>query len=380
MRVIQRRTFLRAAALLPVAAEAGLARATGGQQRIAPSSVARGSDEPSRVEAAALFVNGLDVSDLTDAYLDKLAQAGVGCWHKSMSGLRSFADAHSFVDARPARIRVATTVRGIREAHREGVLALVLGWQWADTVDDGAGSRQNDWWSTPPRTELPAYYHLGLRIAGIAYNVSNVFGGGCLENDTPLTRAGSRLVEEIHKLGIVLDVGGHTGERTSLDAIALSSGVPVICSHTNIASLNDNPRATSDRVLEAVAKSGGVIGLTAINDFINRSRAMARLAETPWAGVDRLLDQYDYLRKRLGAEHLGLGPDFTEGLSPQRDERMFPPESIDKGPRRFVKGFESIAELPNLVRGLKDRGWAELEIRQVLGENWLRVYEKVWRT
>jgi membrane dipeptidase len=330
------------------------------------------------VEAGTVIVNGLDTSTLSQEYLDKTRRAGVGCWHKSLAGLRMFADAHAFVDANSTRVRVATSVREIEQAQADRVIALVFGWQYATEVDDGAASTTNDWLSSPPRTELPAYYHLGLRIAGIAYNVTTTFGGGCLEGTVPLSRAGRALVEQIHKLRIVLDVGGHTGEQTSLDAMAMSSGVPVVCTHTNVAALNDNPRATSNRVLEAIAKSGGVVGLTAINDFINRNRTMAHVAETPWRGLDTLLDQYDYLRKRLGVEHLGLGPDFTFGHSPTRDERMFPPESVDRGPRRFVKGFEDISELPNLVDGFKARGWSRADIDAVLGGNWLRVYRQVW--
>lgn len=44
----------------------------------------------------------------------------------------------------------------------------------------------------------------------------------------------------------------------------------------------------------------------------------------------------------------------------------------------FLEGLESVAKLPNVTRGLIERGWSTAEIRKVLGENWLRVYEQVW--
>ena len=43
-----------------------------------------------------------------------------------------------------------------------------------------------------------------------------------------------------------------------------------------------------------------------------------------------------------------------------------------------VKGFEDISELPNVTRGLIERGWSIADIRKVLGENWMRVYKEVW--
>jgi len=375
---MNRRQFVRGATMLGVAA--GFARPAGAAGPPAMSEgknlAERGAQQPPG--RSSLIVNGLDPSHLTEEYLAMLKKAGVTCWHTTAFGVLSFADIYTFVDRHRDKIEVATTVSAIKAARDRGTIALVLGWQMADPIESSARSTENDWWGDPPRTHLRAYYQLGLRIFNFVYQVSNIFGGGCLENDVPLTRAGRRLVEQIHGLRIVLDVGGHTGERTSLDALAMSSGVPVVCTHTNVAALNDNPRATSNKVLEAIAKTGGVIGLTAINDFVNRNRRMAALAETPWGGIDTLLDQYDYLRKLIGVDHLGLGPDFTYGSSAQRDTRLFPPEAIDKGPRRFVKGFENITELPNLIRGFRDRGWSSEEIDKVLGGNWLRVYQRVW--
>ena len=56
---------------------------------------------------------------------------------------------------------------------------------------------------------------------------------------------------------------------------------------------------------------------------------------------------------------------------------IIPPEAYSKDPS-YVKGFENIAELPNVTSGLMERGWSTAELKKLLGENWLRVYEKVW--
>lgn len=244
---MNRREFVWNAAV--VGATTGLARLSGawamappaGEESLrGPTPLQEGSDrsperDPWAVQRSTSVVSGLDPSDLTEEYLRMLKAGGVNCWHKSMGGIQSFADAYNFIDAHSDEIVAATTVRDIRQAHQQGKIALLFGWQEA-----GVLPRNYRGHPVVP-TALRAYHQLGLRIVIIVNNVVNVYGGGCLAPSVGITRAGRLLVEEIHKLRIVLDVGGHTGEQTSLDAIAISAGVPVICSHTNVRALNDNP-------------------------------------------------------------------------------------------------------------------------------------------
>jgi membrane dipeptidase len=337
-------------------------------------------------QGRALVVDGLlaDVIALDEPYLRALQAARVDCVHVSMESLVAVGDLYTFLDAHREAIGLVRTVREIREAAARGRIGVVLGVQHANLLEAllSKGSSAD----YGPLTALRAYHELGLRIQGIAYNVTNIFGGGCVDPQVGLTRAGRRLVTEVHKLGMILDVGGHTGERTSLDAIEMSAGVPVICSHTNVAALNPNLRATSDRVIEAIARSGGVVGLTAVSDFhVRNVRSAASHGQvSPQADLAVHLDQYDYLKRLVGPDHVGLGPDFVGAwgeifLQRGANALAFPTEALSEGKVRYVKGFESIVELPNVGRGLRDRGWTKGEIDKVLGENWLRVYQRVWR-
>ncbi|MBS0420288.1 MAG: membrane dipeptidase [Proteobacteria bacterium] len=333
-------------------------------------------DAVAALQRSTLVVNGLDPSDLSEAYLTLLKAGGVSCWHHSVGDdMGSFAALFKFFDEHTAQIAPAGSVREIRKLREQQLISHVAGWQSADALIV-AGD--------PQPQNLRAYRQLGLRICGIAYNTANDFGGGCLDAQVGLTRAGRRLVEEVHRASMVLDVGGHTGEQTSFDAIAISAGVPVICSHTNVRALNDNPRCSSDRLLEAIARTGGVIGLSAFNDFHARKSSDSGVVRTPQVDLARHLDQYDYLKRLIGVEHIGLGPDFIEGrnnpgpLSPADRLVMAPEAYSQQMPWFYVKGFENIGNLPNLTRGLLERGWSAAQVRQVLGENWLRVYERVW--
>src|SRR5579863_1620299 len=194
---------LSAAAMLPAL------RASADQAVATPSAT---SVDESKVQAArkvqhsTVVVDGLDGSALFEGYLPMLKSGGVDCWHQSVGGLASFSRLLSFLDSHSQILVQVGTVRDIRQVREQGKIGHLSGWQSADPLLADANGR-------PALPNLRAYRQLGLRIASIAYNNSNVFGGGCLEPDVPLTREGQRYVEEVNKQRLVLDVGGHTGER-----------------------------------------------------------------------------------------------------------------------------------------------------------------------
>ena len=162
----------------------------------------------------------------------------------------------------------------------------------------------------------------------------------------------------------------------------MSSGVPIICSHTNARALNDNPRNISDKLIEAIARTGGVIGLTAVSDFHTRSPKDAHVQRSPQATLDQLMTHFDHLKKLVGADHIGLGCDFMTGRvdldAIGMDRERWPADVYSDQPWQMVKDFETIIELPKVTNALLERGWSESDVRKVLGENWLRVYEKAW--
>jgi membrane dipeptidase len=332
--------------------------------------------EPLRQEPA-IVVEGLVAGNLRESHLAGAKAGGVDVWVGGAPGdIPSYAAILKFFDRHQNEIVPARSVAEIVAAKKAGKIANVFNWQSADSL----GNSFNGTMGTTD-TPLRAFQEIGLRIVGLCYNVANLFGGGCLEPTTPLSRAGRRLVEEIHKLRIVLDVGGHTGEQTSLDAIALSQGVPVICTHTNVAAIADNPRCISDRLIDAIVATGGVIGLTAVNDFHVRSRKDAAEPKSPRVTIEAYLDQFDYIKRRAGVDHVGLGPDFVDGMPLDYravNREVITREMISDGEWLYVKGFETIAELPNVMSGLKRRGWSQAEVDKAMGGNWLRVYRAVW--
>ena len=328
---------------------------------------------------SALIINGLDSSVLSRGYVEMMRSVGVDCCHLSLdgTGLSGFSEIHEFVHEHSDKVLLVKCIQDILESAREGKLGIIAGWQSSNDLSNGRHG-ENDWWSVKPQTQLRAYRELGLRICGIAYQIANVFGGGAIDGHIGLSKAGRRLVEEIHRLNIVLDVGGHTGDKASMDALEISDGVPVICSHGNARAIANSSRNLSDEMIMSIAKTGGVIGINAINDFVMRGEEMAQVHETPLGTTHDMIRHLEYMKDLVGIDHIGLGPDFTWGMSDVRDRAIFGTDSQDAGPRRFVKGFENISQLGNVVTALRDRGWDDGELNAVFSQNWLRVYEAVW--
>jgi membrane dipeptidase len=296
-----------------------------------------------------------------------------------------FSRALEFLDTEPSRITLCRSHKEILAAKRAGKVAMVFGWQDSIALEEEYG---NDWRDhKPPLTNLRAWYELGLRVAGLQYNMANQFGGGCLDPTVALTIQGKYLVAQMQELGILVDCGGHIGEQTSLDIIAMARR-PVVCTHSNVLALNDNPRCTSDRVIEGIAKTGGVFGVTAMDCFMTWSRKDAPKAMTgpfpPRAGVARYVDEIDYLKRLVGVDHIGLGPDFINDIEPidPSNSIEFPPEMtyVQTPTLKLIEGFENVDGLGNVRDELVHRSYTPEEIAKIFGGNWTRVYREAWNS
>jgi membrane dipeptidase len=185
------------------------------------------------------------------------------------------------------------------------------------------------------------------------------------ETGSRLPAAGVRAVAELDRLGMLLDVSHLAG--ASVDHVLdLATGV-VVATHSCARALRDHHRNLSDEHLRGIAATGGVIGMNVLPTFV----------DTEAATLDRVVDHLDHIAETAGVDHVGLGPDFLreymDALYPQYDEfRRF--GGVDL--KLTVPGLARERDLPNLTERLIERGWAEADVRKVLGENWLRVFRE----
>lgn len=240
----------------------------------------------------------------------------------------------------PDELFLARRGTDLAPAQRRDRLAILLSLEGAEPLGMDLGI-------------LRLLYTLGLRALGLTWARRTMVADGNLEEGTGggLTRFGRAVVRECGRLGILVDVS-HLSSAGFWDVLRTVDG-PVIASHSNARALCDHPRNLTDDQLRAVAAGGGVAGLNACGAFVHPAAP----------SLDRLLDHAEHMASVMGPGHVGIGFDFSEYL----------PE--DDGSR--LDGLSGPADTPALTARLLDRGASEAEVRGVLGENWLRVWQRV---
>jgi membrane dipeptidase len=155
---------------------------------------------------------------------------------------------------------------------------------------------------------------------------------------------------------MLVDVS-HCNEQTTLDACRLSKA-PVVCTHAGARALTDRDRNKSDRALQAIAATGGVVGVTAIGWIIENSKTRER-------GVPEFCDHLDHLRKQIGVDHVSVATD-----SPLRGwDRL--------SPHRTSPELSAIGHWKSVAVELNRRGWSEDDLKKVLGLNLVTLFRKV---
>lgn len=273
----------------------------------------------------------------------------------------------AYFDMHADKLMLIETADDIRRAKRRKKLGVIFG------VQGIVSKIESD------LTLLRIVHKLGLRVAMLTHNDRNAIGCGCMEiNDTGITQFGRACIREMQRVGITVDLA-HAGERTMIDAFELSS-VPCIVSHANVRGLVDHPRNATDRALKALAKTGGVIGITAYAPFIRPRKKGDKGRPT----VDNVVDHVVYAADLVGIDHVGIGSDHFEAELPIRYEAFatwFP--GSQAGYRREevnTVGFERVDDWPLLTEALLRRGFSDGEALKVLGGNHLRVFAASWKT
>ncbi len=220
---------------------------------------------------------------------------------------------------------------------------------------------------------LRVYHELGVRIIQLTYNTENKVGYGCqASEDRGLTPFGYQVIAEMNRLGILIDLS-HCGPKTTLDAIEASEK-PVAITHANPSSQFPHPRNKSDDIIKALSTKSGVIGALSFP---------AMLTDKLPATIDDYLNVIDCLVDLVGVDSVALGPDFMEHMPKEIEEaalQNLPPEMQELFRNMPpVEQFSSIANMPNVTRGLLERGYSEDNTAKIIGKNWIGLYDRVWR-
>jgi len=229
-------------------------------------------------------------------------------------------------------------------------------------------------------TEVKRYYDLGARYMSLAHNGHNQFSDsntGEFDNTAKhngISELGKKVIDSMNYYGIMVDIS-HPSKEAIRQTIAHSKA-PVIASHSGARALSDHPRNLDDEQLQWVKESGGVVQTVALALFVNKEKhekyrealknlenpedeaALAALKkEHPPVDVADFVDQIDYIKNKIGIDHVGISSDFDGGGG--------------------IEGWADASETFNVTLELVRRGYSDEEITKIWSGNLLRVLEEV---
>jgi membrane dipeptidase len=309
------------------------------RRRAAGETAPLAGDYLRRLRAGGVDVQVLAVGgDVPDAY--DCADGPAACARLLINDARAEADASD-------ELRIVLSATDLDEALAGGQVALVLHFEGLEPVlGDGLSG------AIPA---LRAFHELGLRSVQLTWNGPNALADGVgVETPRRLGSTAQPLIRELEALGIVIDVA-HLAEPAFWDLMGMTHR-PVVCSHANAHALCDHRRNLTDAQIQAIAMSGGYVGVCFVGDFIDEHEPT----------VDRLIDHVDHIAALVGSECVAIGPDYV-AFAP--DLMIGPGQEGLLGP----EGLQRVETLPIFTAALLERGYSEEDAARILGGNALRV-------
>ena len=224
--------------------------------------------------------------------------------------------------------------------------------------------------------EVKRYYEMGARYMSLAHNGHSQFSDsntGEFDNTSKhngISELGKKVIDSMNYYGIMVDISHPSKE--AIRQMIIHSKAPVIASHSSARALSDHPRNLDDEQLKWVRDNGGVIQTVALALFVNKEKhekyqaaidshsgpldkkALEKIKkEFPPVNVADFVDHIDYIKNKIGVDHVGISSDFDGGGG--------------------IEGWQDASETFNITLELVKRGYTEKEIAQIWSGNLLRV-------
>jgi len=276
----------------------------------------------------------------------------------------------------PQQLMMCTTAAEIRRAKKKNKICLLMGIEGGYAIENSLYALRN-------------FYRLGVRYMTLTHNVSHDWGDahrGEIKSNG-LSEFGKEVVREMNRLGMLVDIS-HVSVKVMHDALDVSKA-PIIASHSSARGVADHTRNVPDDVLKRVAQNGGVIMVTFVPPFLDEraNREENERAERLRPQLEALRKQfandpqaYNEAERKLMAANPIYEPSYTRIVD--HIDHIKKVAGID-----FVgigSDYDGVGSLPTPMKGAEDlalvtyemlrRGYAEQEIRKVLGENFLRAF------
>ena len=317
------------------------------------------------------LIDGLQYANWSEKIFRQMREGGVDAVHVTITYHETFRETvlnierwnrwfEQFADL----IFQGRTAADIDLARKTGRTAIFFGSQNPSCIEDDIGL-------------VEVLHTLGLRFMQLTYNNQSLLATGCYEaEDTGLTRMGREVVTEMNRVGLVVDMS-HSGERSTLDAIAHSTR-PIAITHANPASWHAALRNKSDTLLRALGDSGGMLGFSVYPHHLK-------------GGTGCTLQEYCEMIARtadlMGARNIGIGTDLCQDQPDSIVEWM----RVGRWTKRVDYGegsaaapgfppmptwFQDNRDFGQIAAGLRATGMDTTDIDGVMGGNWLRFFER----
>ena len=280
----------------------------------------------------------------------------------------------------PKKFILINSVADIGSITKKNIVGIALG------MENGAPI-QGD------LSRVQYYFDRGIRYITLTHSKTNHISDSSYDENIQwhgLSEFGKNLIEEMNKVGIMVDIS-HVNDEAFYQAIEISQ-VPVIASHSSLRYFTPGfERNVDDAMLSKLAEKGGVIQINFGSSFISKrprdylvkmnsfleSRLGQNLEEVseqdiretrsefiannpyPYASLDEVLDHFDRVLQLVGIDHIGIGSDY-DGVGDT-----------------LPIGLKDVSTYPALIQGLLERGYSRKDIQKILGGNLIRVWKEV---
>ncbi|MBM4186633.1 MAG: membrane dipeptidase [Gemmatimonadetes bacterium] len=303
-----------------------------------------------------------------------------GPYHAARRALEQIDAYYLLAEKYPAQIELARSAAEVRRIVAAGKLAAMI------AIEGGLAIQNN-------LRLLRIYAQLGATSMTLTHTASIdwVDSSTDVERSGGLSPFGRDVIGEMNRLRMIVDCS-HVSDKTIEQVVALSDQ-PIIASHSSCRALADHPRNLPDRLIEAIAKTGGVVGINFYNEFMDQryrdvmASKVGQIIEVlnkptsyPPEDLDRIgaerhhnffrdvpfrppferiLEHIDHAVKVAGVDHVGIGGDLDAGAIPT------------------PLGMDGFRDYPKITEGLLARGYSETDVAKIMGGNFLRVFEAV---
>ena len=317
------------------------------------------------------LIDNLQYANWSEKIFRQFREGGVDAVHVTIAYHENFRETVANVERWnrrferfPDLIVQARTGDDVRQAGKDRRTAIIFGFQNPSPIEDDIGL-------------VEIWHSLGARFTQLSYNNQSLLATGCYETEDPgVTRMGRQVIREMNRVGMVIDMS-HSAERSTLEAIELSER-PVAITHANPAFWHPALRNKSDTVLKALAETGGMLGFSmyphhlkgksscTLDSFCEMIAGTADLMGTDNIGIgsDLCQDQPDSVVEWMRAGRWTRETDYGEGSA---NDAGFPLQP---------EWFKDNRDFNGIREALEKKGFSETEVAGIMGENWLRFYDR----